>query len=260
MALLQELWRNDEVRRLRSVLGAAYDVREVVPAGRLYRRSGLLTLVRKASAWVVEHSAFHEYLAEAGDWKIWEGDGLGDKGVQALVLARGQARVGILNTHLQSAYSRGSYAEIRARQIAEFNRVGASLPREIPVIAGGDFNTLPDEKAFKTLQSTWTDLSEDFRRRCRCGTHYLPNTSEGGWIDHVLARTDRAWQIGLDGFSLLRNTAVDNPYSDHHGLLANLRIQSAMSVASVAGLAALLNSPCRLTRRQWLHACLTPRR
>lgn len=254
--LLQELWRHDDVRRIRSELGSAYDVTEVAPAGRLYRRSGLLALVRHASAWTVEQSTFHEFQSEAGDWKIWEGDGLGDKGVQALVLARGPARVGILNTHLQSAYSRGRYALVRAQQIVEFNGVGASLANTIPVIAGGDFNTLPDESAFALLRNTWIDLTEDYRRQCRCGTHYLPGGSEGGWIDHLLARSDRSWQIGADSVSLLRNTAIDDPYSDHHALMAELTIRPTGFLLNPEAVAALLVSPTRLTRRQWLHACI----
>lgn len=254
VALLQELWKNDDVRRLRAALGASYELCEVQPAGRLYRRSGLLTLVRKASPWVVERSTFHEFRSEAGDWRFWEGDGLGDKGVQTVVLSRGDARVALLNTHLQSSYSRGSYAVIRTQQIAELNNLAASLPAAIPVIAGGDFNTMPGESVFERIRDSWVELTEGFRRGCGCGTHYLPDGTEGGWIDHLLARTDRVWHITVEDVSLVRNVSVDNPYSDHHGLMGTVNIRRSFSKADAV--ATLLFGSPRFTRRQWLHACV----
>lgn len=256
VALLQELWRHDDVRRLRAELGSSYEVCEVQPAGRIYRRSGLLTVVRKESAWLVEQSTFHEFRSEAGDWRFWEGDGLGDKGVQTVLLKRGESRLGLLNTHLQSSYSRGEYAVIRARQIAEFNNVAASLPATIPVIAGGDFNTMPGEAVFERIRDSWVDLTETFRRGCHCGTHYLPDGKEGGWIDHLLARTDRAWHVTVEDVSLLRNVSVDNPYSDHHGLIGTVNVRPAFPPAEAV--ATLLVGSRRFTRRQWLHTCAQP--
>lgn len=257
VVLLQELWRTGDVRRVQAALGGGYELREVSTAGWFYRRSGLLTMVRRASGWTVEESRFHEFETEAGDWKLWEGDGLGDKGVQTLVLARGRARIGILNTHLQSAYSRGGYAAVRARQIAEFNGVAASLPG-IPVLGGGDFNTSPEEPILDPFRHAWLDLAESYRRQCACGTHYLPDGSEGAWIDHLVARRDPSWRVNVERFELLRNTAVDRPYSDHHGLMAAVSLRPILESPVAAVVVAALVSPGRLTRRQWLRLCLCP--
>ena len=145
-----------------------------------------------------------------GSGKIWEADGLGSKGVLTTMLARGTQRLAILNTHLQSAYSSGRYADIRARQVEELQVEVERLPLPVPVIAAGDLNTLPSEPLYRTLERRWIDLGRAERRACGCGTSFLPDGREGGWIDYILFRRTPEWRTQITAFDLIRNARSDD--------------------------------------------------
>ncbi len=254
VVLLQEVWLRSDAERLVGAFGPAFAVVEHPRGGLFMRTSGLLALVRKGSGWTIARSRFHEFEAEASPFKLWQGDGFGDKGIQEIHLARNGARLAVLNTHLQAAYEKGGYQGIRRRQLAQLRRVADAIDARVPVIAAGDLNTRPHEDLYRELGRFWIDLSQPRRTVCACGTIFSETGGEGDWVDYVLARRSPAWRFAAPDLRRVTNRAPDDPYSDHHGLAATVELR-ARSLASLP-LAALalrgLRGPS--TRRAWLAA------
>jgi len=248
LVLLQEVWRHRDAAALEKRLRRdGYTVVGIPTGGIVMRTSGLLAFLRTAAGWRAEAEHFHEFEAEASDWKLWEGDGFGDKGVQSFTLARDGFALQVLNTHLQADYTPGGYAEVRRSQLAELRELAeARLTR--PLLLAGDLNTTPDEPAFEQLHG-FLDLGARLRESCGCGTSVEPDAAPR-WIDHLLARVPDGWRIEAE-VSLLRSQRKDVPYSDHQGLDAALRLTPPTGRAALALLAtAKLAGPT--TRREFL--------
>jgi endonuclease/exonuclease/phosphatase family metal-dependent hydrolase len=248
LVLLQEVWRRRDAQAFEERLARkGYAVVPVPAGGVLMRGSGLLGFVRARAGWRASQPRFHEFAAEAPDWKLWEGDGLGDKGVQGFTLSRDDFTCEVLNTHLQAAYEPGGYAEVRRAQLAEL-RALAEAPEGRPVLVAGDLNTTPDEPAWQEVGAL-RDLTASAREACGCGTSVQPEES-ARWLDHLLAKLPDGWDVAAE-VSLLRSQRPDVPYSDHHGLDAVLEITAPASAAPLAALAAArLAGPT--TRRELL--------
>ncbi|MEN8160383.1 MAG: hypothetical protein ABFS41_09970, partial [Myxococcota bacterium] len=120
LVLLQEVWRPRDADRLTERFAREGYAAVGVPAGGLLMRTaGLLAFVHQRAGWRASAARFHEFSAEASDWKVWEGDGLGDKGVQGFTVSRDGLAFDVLHTHLQAAYEEGGYTEVRRAQLRE---------------------------------------------------------------------------------------------------------------------------------------------
>jgi len=248
IVLLQEVWGQRDAEVFFESLGRVGYVAVEVPGGVHWpvRTSGLLAFVRSAEGWRADRIQFHEFQAEAGDWKLWQGDGLGDKGALGFTLAREGFELAIWNTHLQAAYRPGDYAEVRRQQLIELrDAIGADAR---PTLLAGDLNTTPDEAALGALAG-FSELTAPLRERCACGTS-VKEPASPEWLDYLFARSPEGWRIAAE-VSLLRNQRPDVPYSDHQGLDAILRITPPTAEVSLAWLAAArLAGPT--TRRELL--------
>jgi endonuclease/exonuclease/phosphatase family metal-dependent hydrolase len=128
------------------------------------------------------------------------------------------------------------------------------------MLAVGDFNTYPypsDASVYTHISDgrPWLDLTREARARCGCETNF-DSTHKGkmdGWIDYLLAYADPAVRVGAD-ISLLTNRAIDDPYSDHQCLRAEVTIETVPSAALALGVAAWALSSSQ-TRREWLGMC-----
>lgn len=249
LVLLQEVWRQRDADALCAALEPRGYARVEVPGGRRWptRTSGLLSFARVGTGWRTADVRFHEFRAEAGDWKLWQGDGLGDKGALGFTLSRDGLALAVWNTHLQAAYRPGGYAKVRQRQVAEL-RGAVEAEGTGPALIGGDLNTTPDEPALTELAG-FVDLTHTLRRSCRCGTS-VDDPPSARWLDYLLARTPDGWRIEAE-VSLLRSFAPDEPYSDHQGLDALVHIMRPRADAALAWLAAAA-SAVPTTRREWL--------
>jgi len=226
VVLFQEVWLHGDARRLMRDLGGSY---EPVPGfvGKLpLRASGLLSFVRRNSGWTIRHSQLHRFAEKAPLWKFWEGDGLGRKGVQQILLEGDRTSVLLLNTHLQATYRWNSYEHIRRPQLAQLCDLTQRLDRRWPVIASGDLNTQPSERLYDELLRHWRDLT-DAKRQPGVSTHLDDTPAKGGWIDYVLARRHDSWNVHAEDIRLIESTTPDVPYSDHHGLYARLQLHRA---------------------------------
>ena len=258
VALLQELWKHDDAKNMVNRLAEAYASADIAGHGFFARRSGLLTFVRNQGGWSVRGTSFREFEAVGSAWwKLREGDAFAGKGVQRVDIERQGARVVLLNTHLQAEYGEGErsrYLEVRRKQLEELRAFAERVPIDLPLIAAGDLNTRPAEEPYARLIEYWNDLGEHRRSACQCGTHFLDSGREGAWIDYILARRRGAWDIQATRFDRILNASSDEPYSDHHGLIATLALarRASATLTLLAVSPALLN--LGLTRRQCLRA------
>jgi endonuclease/exonuclease/phosphatase family metal-dependent hydrolase len=225
VVLLQEIWRKSEAVVLEEKFEAkGYRTLLTPEPGAIIRTAGLHAFVDGAAGWKFGADGFEAFVENAPAWKVWEGDALGDKGVQWFRVEGHGTAAWILNTHLQAAYEPGGYAEIRRAQLRQLTaRSEALLAKQpLPLIAAGDLNTRPDEPGFEEISAAWQDLTRGVRDECDCGT--VAGAKEEGWIDYILARTIDG--TALDArVELIVNRAPDDPYSDHDGLQAALRRQ-----------------------------------
>ena len=226
IVLLQEVWMDRQVELLRRRLGPEYQF--VTPPAELngwaLRAGGLLTLVGRSHR--VEGSEFQAFTTEGSPWRFWEGDAFGDKGVLRVdVIAAGGVPLSTLNTHLQSEYGEGRHPDVRRAQLRQLRRVAEAVgPRRL-VLAGGDLNTLPDEPIFDEVTAYWRDLTAQLRTQCQCGTRFLSDGREEGWVDYVLSRPLPPWPMEVVEAHRVRNVAAERPYSDHRGIRLRLRLR-----------------------------------
>lgn len=229
--LLQEAW----TRALnRSIIAALPGYRHSYTPirGRFFRSGGLLALVR-ASALTIDEAAFQPFFCQGPAWKIWELDGLGEKGFQRLDLTYKPTgeKLTLFNTHLQSFYDGHPYEQLRCQQIAQIDRVAASLPPDAAVMAAGDYNTTPDE-SINPARGLWTDLTVNAQPG--------HNTNGNVWIDYVFARKpSNRFTASVDVLD-----TIGLKLSDHNALFATIEIpasplRSAAALVSVAAAMAL---------------------
>ena len=256
LVLVQELWFADDARRLQDALSTHYlrvaDDPQVSDSwlSRLtgLRRGGLLAFVAHASAWRPEGpSRFERFRAGPPWWRslLAQGDGLAEKGVQSFTLVRPGVRIGIANTHLQARYAASAAdvrqdAEIRARQVAQLLHDVAPERDAAATLLFGDFNLYPNEGPYRQLTRDWVDLTRGLQ--CpTCATRLSRSGRSGGWVDYAFASA--ALGIKLDPhMTMITNTAVDCPYSDHHGLELLVGIEAHGAGATGAARGAMPDS------------------
>ncbi|MBI1814611.1 MAG: endonuclease/exonuclease/phosphatase family protein [Deltaproteobacteria bacterium] len=236
LALLQEVWFPGDAAYLVDQLRSDYDSIDVPAGALLGRKGGLLAFLRRSSPWSTERrvARFEEFGAAASRLIFWQGDGLGAKGIQIIELRHRDSsqRLFVLHTHLQAQYGEYRYEEIRHAQIAQLSEVAAGLDSAVPVLAAGDLNTMPEETVlYAQITGPWGDLTQKLRQRCGRGT-VLHNEAvkENEWLDYVLAHHSPAWRFTAE-VEAIRNTGVDDPFSDHDGLDAAIAIRTAVSPA-----------------------------
>jgi len=226
LVLFQEVWLQRDAGQLTRDLGVSYDPVPAPIGTRPLRMSGLLSFARRGTGWAVKTSRFHRFAQRAPSWKFWEGDGLGRKGVHEMHFENERTGVLLLNTHLQASYRWNSYEPIRRPQLAQLGDLTQRLDRRWPVIAGGDLNTRPSEHLYRDLLTHWHDLTARTHEQSGRGTCVDRTGAEGDWIDYVLARRHDAWDVQAEDIRLIESTHPDVPYSDHHGLHVQLRLQA----------------------------------
>ena len=220
LVLLQEVWLEGDAARLDCRLAAQYE--RVRGPG----RGGLAAFVRRSSAWqVAGEASFEQYTASAPWYRLEELDGIAGKGFQGFTLADGLRRIAVVNTHLQAQYpARGNpYDAERLQQIRQLMAYAAKDHGADALLAAGDFNVREEEaEHYQALVSALDDLTARYRRDCACGTFVDRSGAETWWIDYVFARrADRAPVAAR--VERIRNRGRDDPFSDHHGLVVELK-------------------------------------
>lgn len=97
----------------------------------------------------------------------------------------------------------------------------------------GDFNTDAGEPLHDMFSNgAWQDLTEAYRRRCACKTNFSDRDTLDMWIDYVVARRDPCLEFSAD-IELQTNTHKDDPFSDHQGIFAKVRIDDVVAESSL---------------------------
>ena len=249
---LQEVWTPGQEGLLRDALGERYAFVGTA-GGPLLRKGGLLALVRREGELRCAGSRFDEFVARASAWRIWEGDGLADKGVQRLDLRCGGVPLVAFHTHLQAGYPGAGHAKTRAAQLGELAGWMARAPASVPALALGDLNVEPDEVESLLIarDPRWRELSVALRARREC---WSPPDSSGReeWTDYALGRSGEAARLSLARSDCMPSRPRDHPFSDHPGLDFDLAVEPAARHAGslVPVFAARLGAP--QSRREWL--------
>ncbi len=223
VALLQEVWLGSHVDRLTLALRPDW-----IPIC-VKRRSGgpsggLLAFVSASAGWRARAAPeFHAFTASAPVWKVWEGDGLGGKGILTVDLERGEQRICAVNTHLQSQYPGIDYAHIRQSQLIELGEIVSHSHASLPAMVAGDFNTDSRESLYPLVAALGIDLTAEERERCNRGTNVDSHDERPQWIDYIVAANSHAWTVSAK-LELIANQRADVPYSDHSGLFCTLRL------------------------------------
>jgi endonuclease/exonuclease/phosphatase family metal-dependent hydrolase len=223
IVLLQEVWLGSHAERLTVALRPDWAPICIKRRGG-GPKGGLLTFVGASAGWrAIRAQEFHAFALGASLWKIWEGDGLGGKGVLTVELERGEQRICAVNTHLQSQYSGNLYSEIREAQLIELVNVVSNFHPSVPAIVAGDFNTDADESLYSHIAALGTDLTAEARQLGNCGTTANPRAGRPEWIDYIVAANLPARTVSAD-LGLVVNQCADVPYSDHSGLFCTVRL------------------------------------
>ena len=222
--LLQEVWLDPDRSRLIDRLAGTYSAIDVRPQGWLGRPGGLLTGIRRQSPWRTADAGFRPYRMAAARWRVWEGDGIGRKGLQRIELTAGGHRVVVFNTHLQASYPWNRHGHVRGRQLLELQSLAQGVDAGAAVFVAGDLNTRPEDPEYRFIRAAWVDLTAELRARDGSGTCLEGDGSDAGWLDYVLARPHPGWQVTTGPAELIVNAGPDVPYSDHHGLELTLQL------------------------------------
>jgi endonuclease/exonuclease/phosphatase family metal-dependent hydrolase len=223
VALFQEVWIGSAVDRLTLALQPDW-IPICIKRRSFGPKGGLLTFVRAAAGWRVRTAPeFHPFAASAPAWRVWEGDGLGGKGVLTVELERGEQRVCAVNTHLQAKYRGIDYAEVRQAQLIELREVVSHSRPSLPAIVAGDLNTDSREPLYSLVAGLGADLTAEAREQDNRGTTTDPLDGRPEWIDYIVAANSHAWTV-LANLELIANQRADVPYSDHSGLFCSLSL------------------------------------
>jgi endonuclease/exonuclease/phosphatase (EEP) superfamily protein YafD len=228
VVLLQELWAHAYARLLARDLADEYRLTTATGCGRPFPCGGLAVLVRLGSGWTAAAPTFVAYGATAPWYRLFEWDGIAKKGMLRVRLVRGGESLALLDTHLQTEYTRygRDYTAIRRDQLEQLARTVADEPGARPAIVGGDFNTSPGERSglYEThLARLGDDRTTELRIACgECGTRpSLPRPAR--WLDHVFTRGFAATATA----ARIVNDGIDQPFSDHDGVLVRLEYGTA---------------------------------
>lgn len=223
VVLLQEVWFGAHAERLARALSPDWAPVCIRRRGR-GPRGGLLTFVGATAEWRVRAAPeFQPFAASAPAWRVWEGDGLGGKGVLTVDLERGEQRVCTVNTHLQSQYPGLEYAAVREAQLSQVREVVSRLDASMLTIVAGDLNTDSSEPLYSRIAALGRDLTVAAREISNDGTIANPDNKRAEWIDYIIAVHPHQWSVSA-ALALIANERADFPYSDHSGLVCDLSI------------------------------------
>jgi endonuclease/exonuclease/phosphatase family metal-dependent hydrolase len=218
---LQEVWRDSEVERLVNALQPEwtplYSIRALGAP-----RGGLVAMVRRSDGCRIPDAPdFERFHDSASAWKVWQGDGLGRKGLLTFQIQCAHSTISVIDTHLQSQYPGVDYHTIRRAQIEQLESVASHFDHNSFVLIAGDFNTDAREPLYSEILQLGSDLTATTRLHCDCGTTYTDSGPAPEWIDYILARPPANWSA-TGTMSIVPNRATDDPYSDHSGLFSTV--------------------------------------
>jgi endonuclease/exonuclease/phosphatase family metal-dependent hydrolase len=225
--LIQEAW-TDEVRDIlrAAALRAGFEV-----ADGHVSNGGLMVLSRAP----IRSSRFEKFRFRGDPERLAQGEFLGAKGFQTLVLEAETGPISVINTHLHARYSRSRprlNSAVRTAQLLQI--VGEMNDIDGTVIVGGDFNCSAGDVEFKIFsgltQSTELGGGRLHPTLSKSNYYKRGRTDEDKRIDYLFVRPhpDLRWRaFGADSLfeEPERIRQRDRSLSDHYGFQAAIEWQ-----------------------------------
>lgn len=191
-----------------------------------------------ASRFPLRDLHFEAYEAGGFPERLRHLDYWGGKGFVAATVDTPEGPIRFANTHLHAKYANiGEVDDYLGTRTAQLIQFAAGMEREsgLPLIAAGDFNIgqASDShgllRAFTGLNDVAADLGRT-QNTSRRGNPYRRPTSRGKRIDYVFERAGDTHEWVAESIAVildaqLRFEGEVGNYSDHAGLLAELRLR-----------------------------------
>ncbi|HPG23999.1 MAG TPA: endonuclease/exonuclease/phosphatase family protein [Myxococcota bacterium] len=234
--LVQEAWTEEVRDTLREGCVAAGF--EVASGAGLGSSGGLMLLSRVP----IRAARFERFEFRGDPERIAQGEFLGGKGFQTVVVEDGERPLTVINTHLHARYRRGRPRLDSAVRAAQLLQIVGAL-RELPglVVVGGDFNCSRGDaeyEIFRGLARTQEVASgEGFATLSKQNFYKRDRSGEDKRIDFLFVRPVAGVRWRARGAGLLFDEPVairrrDRSFSDHFGFQAELDWQTVSSVAA----------------------------
>jgi len=227
--LIQEAW-TDEVRdTLRTAaLGANFEVaNDHVTSG------GLMVLSRLP----IRSSQYENFHFRGDPERLSQGEFLGSKGFQTLVLEAPAGPISVINTHLHARYRRSRpelNSAVRTAQLLQI--IGAMKDIAGTVVVGGDFNCTVEDVEYRIFRGLTqaVELGDGKSHPTLSRSNYYKRNRKGAdkRIDYLFVRPgpDVRWRsAGVDSLFTEpeRIRLRDRSLSDHYGFRGSFEWQTA---------------------------------
>jgi len=124
--------------------------------------------------------------------------------LQTAIITVNEKKVMIANTHMELTQ------ENRDLQVPEINKILSNSTT--PVILGGDFNAIPDNKTMRTF------FDFGFKKTCTTNCRTIPSNNPNREIDFILYRPEQR-------FSVESHQVIESQASDHLPIISTLELK-----------------------------------
>lgn len=224
--LIQEAWA-DEMRDglARAALDAGF---EVALASR-ESGGGLMTISRLP----ILHNRFDKFHFRGDPERVAQGEYLGAKGYQTLVIQGADGPFTLINTHLHARYRKSRPALNSAVRTAQLLQLVGEVHRtKGPIAIGGDFNCIAEDPEYRVFEGLTGAVEVAEGRRdlpTLSRTNYYKRDRSGAdkRIDFIFVRPEAGMSIVRDDARLLFADhepirGIDRAVSDHYGVSARI--------------------------------------
>lgn len=229
--LIQEAWTEEVRETLReAALAANFEV-----AGGHASSGGLMTFSRLP----IRRSRFEGFHFRGDPERLGQGEFLGGKGFQTLVLEGENGPLSVINTHLHARYSRSRprlNSAVRTAQLLQI--VGAMRDLDGTVVVGGDFNCESGDVEYRIFRGLTraVEMGAGDRYPTLSKNNFYKRKRKGldKRIDFLFVRTDSDLRWTSSGVSSLFAEPepirrLNRSLSDHFGFRATFEWQPAVT-------------------------------
>ncbi|KFQ38816.1 Sphingomyelin phosphodiesterase 2, partial [Mesitornis unicolor] len=239
LALLQEVWSEQDYSDLKAKLGSCYPFSHYFRSGVI--GSGLCVFSR----FPILDTLLYQYSLNGYPYMLQHGDWFCGKSVGLVILKISGILFNVYVTHLHAEYCREKDAYlphrlVQAWELAQFIR-HTSKAADV-VLLGGDLNMHPEDVGIRLLRG-WTGLRDAFAEAthfegCEDGCTLIPKNCFtvkaellpfplGIRIDYILYKASSSFTVTCEELRTTTGTAPgrDIPFSDHEAVMATLLIR-----------------------------------
>lgn len=237
---LQEVWQDDDFAHIqRAAKTTGYHIHrfDTGPVG-----SGLVTLSR----FPIMQTDFLTYRAAGSPETAYHGDYIADKGIALCIIDSPSGEIAFYNTHLIAQYTDDASDHYQAHRAAQMVEAATFINRTAhgrPCVLVGDLNTRPDQLGWRIMtekagmQDAWATRHVDEPGYTLSTENTYISNSDSTRIDYVMSRdgTNTRLQVQSVAVSFQMIADLKVPFSDHYGLVAEIKLQTQANVQASGG-------------------------